>query len=93
MAFSPHGGPPSPLQPFDQKAGRVLPHEFSRQVALMLESWRCPTCGTTLDHASFVPGTFADVYCVAGHRSSLEDAFSRTHARVMAASRRMGRKV
>jgi hypothetical protein len=92
MAFTPFANGSTTLQPFDQKAGRIKPHEWSRQVELMLEDWRCPTCGTTLDHASLSPHTFAEVYCVAGHRSNLQDALDRTIARVHAASKKMGRK-
>jgi hypothetical protein len=92
MAFTPFAGHPTALQPFDHKAGAILPHQFSRQVELMLEEWRCPTCGTTLNHATLSPHTFAEVYCVAGHRSNLQDALDRTIERVHAASKRMGRR-
>jgi protein-arginine kinase activator protein McsA len=91
MAFSPHGGPPAALQPFDAKAGRILPHEFSKQVALAVESFRCDRCGATADQTTIGRDGYA--YCYAGHRHDVGEVFGATHARVMEANRRLGRKV
>lgn len=90
MAFNPHGGPPSPLQPFDTKGGRVLPHEFSKMVALAVDDFRCEKCGATADHTTIGRDGYA--YCYAGHRSDIAAVFNATHARVMASSKKLGRK-
>jgi hypothetical protein len=58
----------------------------------MLEAWRCPTCGSTLDQATLSPEVLADVYCVAGHRSNLQDALDNTIRRINSAHARIGRK-